>query len=220
MTSFLRIDGDELSLAGARLMWQPAMSAGRRGMTFHLAAHGNRHMLHVAGWAPAETIADLTGQVVSLKRPGPDGAVDGRLFAAAEIRFGRVRADVAVVSIDGEVEALDPDSSARSTVEADIVCDVQSAPERRHCLACGRPLDDWAEDRDDFVGGIRVQLRVLPILCPNDAGFAESPRFCPTCASPYSPENVHALSDADSVGYTAICPNGHTFSGQLAVHPE
>jgi hypothetical protein len=174
-------------------------------------------MLHIAGWAPAESVADLTGQTVTLHRPGPDGAVDGRLFAAAEVRFGRVRPDLAVVSIDGEVEALEPNSPARSQVEADIVCDVQATPERRHCLACGRPLDDWAEDRDDFVGGIRVQFRVLPILCPDDVGFAEPPRFCPTCASPYAPADVRALSDEDSVGYTAVCPNGHTFSGQLNV---
>jgi hypothetical protein len=217
MGSFLRIDGDEVPLAGARLMWQPALSGGRHGVLFHIAAHGNRHILHIAGWAPADHPADLTGQTVTMKRPGPDGAVDGRMFAAAEVRFGRVRDDRAVLSIDGEVEDFEPGSAARSTVEADIVCDIQPTPERRHCLACGRPLDDWAEDRDDFIGGVRVQLRVLPILCPDDVGFAEPPRFCPTCASPYSPENVHALSDAESVGYTALCPNGHTFSGQLHV---
>jgi predicted nucleic acid-binding Zn ribbon protein len=215
VSSYLRIDGEEIALVAARLMWSRGSCDGRRGIAFKITAHGARRMLHLAAWAPAVRIEELSGQTVPLAASGPDAAVDGRFFASAELRFGRVRDDRAVLSLDGEVEALDPASSARATVEADIRCTVTPVAERRHCLSCGRPVDDFAEDVDEFVGGYRVRSRVLPTLCPDCQGFSAPPRYCPTCGVAYEPDDVEALSDEGSLSYTARCPGGHMLSGTL-----
>ena len=80
----------------------------------------------------------------------------------AQIRFGRVTADRAVVSVDGAIEALDPAGDARASFEADLVCAVAPQAERDHCIGCGGPLDRYAETRDEFVAGFRITQRVLP----------------------------------------------------------
>ena len=218
MSSFLRIDGEEVGLTGARLVWQRATSGGRRGFVFHLAAQGRRRILHLAAWAPGDRIEDLTSQSVPLLSSGPDAAVDGRIFAAGEVRFGRVRDDLAVVSLDGEVEDLDPDSTARSVVEADIRADVAAATDRQNCLGCGASLVIHGVERDAFVGGHRVQLVIRPVVCPDCTGFADAPRFCPACGTAYAEGTVHFLSDDSSMGYTATCADGHTSSGNLLYH--
>jgi len=216
VASYLRIGDEEVALVGGRLIWQRGSCAGRAGVVFHVAAHGGRRMLHLSGWAPGERVDDLTGQAVTLQATGPDGAVDGRFFASADVRFGRVRDDVAIVSIDGVVEDMDLTSNGRSTVEADVRCTVTQAAERRFCLGCGASVLPLATDRDEYVGGYRVRLRAVPVLCTSCAGSIDAPRHCPNCGSQYAPHDVSALSDEDVVGYTATCPNGHTFSGQIS----
>jgi predicted nucleic acid-binding Zn ribbon protein len=215
MSSYLRVDGEETPIRGARLLLQRGTSGDRRGFVFQVTAHGRRRMLHLAGWAPGDEPADLTGQVVPLLASGPDAAVDGRFFAHAEVRFGRVRDDLAIISIDGEVEDIEPASSARSSLECDLRAEVQAIADRRHCLSCGAGVAEHATDRDEFVGGYRVRMRVLPIVCPACTGFADSPRHCPTCGTAYGPGDVTSLSDEAALGYTASCAQGHTFSGNL-----
>jgi hypothetical protein len=214
---YLRIDGEEVELNGARLVWQRATSGGRRGFLFQVTAHGRRRMLHLAAWAPGDRLGDLTGQMVPLLASGPDAAVDGRLFAAGEVRFGRVRDDLAILSVDGIVEALDPESDARSRVEADIRATVTAILERTRCVACGGALGGHVGERDEFAGGHRVRRPVLPVVCPGCVGFAETPRHCPTCGEGYDPDDVQSLGDASSLAYTATCPAGHTFSGNLII---
>ena len=215
MSSYLRVDGEETPIRGARLLLQRGTSGDRRGFVFQVTAHGRRRMMHLAGWAPGDEPGDLTGQVVPLLASGPDAAVDGRFFAGAEIRFGRVRDDLAIISIDGEVEDIEPASAARSRLESDLRAEVVSIPDRRHCLACGAGVAAHATDRDEFVGGYRVRMRVLPIVCPACTGFAEEPRHCPTCGSAYRDGDVATLSDDEALGYTATCAEGHTYSGSL-----
>jgi hypothetical protein len=215
MSGYLRIDGDEHGLAHARLLWRPATSSGRSGIVFQVHAEGARTLLHLAAWAPGDRVEDLTNQAVALKTPGPDAAVDGRFLASGTVRFGRVRADRAVISLDAEAEDMDPASRVRATLESDMRCVVEPVARRNHCLGCGRPLDDFAETRDEFVGGYRVRERVLPVLCPDCEGKVSSPRNCPTCGVAYQPSRVHVLADEDGLGYTATCPAGHTSSGAL-----
>jgi hypothetical protein len=216
VTGYLRIDGDEHALVHARLVWHAATSGGRPGIVFQVHAQGARTLLHLAAWAPGERIEDLSNQAVALKSPGPDAAVDGRFLAAGTVRFGRVRADRAVISLDAEAEDLDPGSRVRAALESDLRCVVEPAARRNHCLGCGRPLEDFAETRDEFVGGYRVRERVLPVLCPDCEGKVERPRNCPTCGLVYEASSVHVLADEDgTTGYTATCPAGHTHSGAL-----
>ena len=211
--SYLRIDGDERKLVGGRIVWQPAESGNRRGVVFQLTAHGGRTVLHLAGWAPGDSVAALGGQNVALGASGPDAALDGRFLASAAVRFGRVRDDRCVVSIDGVVEPMEAGASD-ATLEADIVCTVRPAAERRHCLGCGRALAGLERERDDYVGGFRVRRRVPPTLCA-DCTAVREPRHCPSCGEALEPGDIEQLGDEDGIGFTATCPQGHTFSGTL-----
>jgi hypothetical protein len=215
MGSYLRMGGEEVDLVGGRLMWQRGTCMGRRGIVFHVAAHGRRRMLHLSGWAPADRVEDLSGQTVKLEASGPDAAVDGRFFATAAIRFGRVVPARAILSIDGDVESMDLSSDGLSPVEADVACAVEGVALRRFCLGCGRNVEGFARDRDDYVGGYRVRVSVVPVLCPDCDGVADAPRYCPVCGTAYGDGEVYALGDDASLGYTATCSEGHTFSGQL-----
>jgi hypothetical protein len=219
VSSFLRIDGEETDIVGARLVWQKAHSAGRAGFTFHVTAHGARRMLHLAAWAPGDVVEDLSGQTVRLDAPGPDAAVDGRFFSTVQVRFGRVRGDRAVLSIDGEVEDMEPDSAARASVEADVRASVAADHERHFCLNCGKNVDDLANDREEFVAGFRVRRRVTPLICASCSVSAVEPRHCPICGRRYG-DQVHALSEEAWVGYTATCDGGHTFSGTVGAPPN
>jgi hypothetical protein len=216
MSGYLRIDGDEHTLVSGRLVWYAAASGGRPGIVFHVQAQGARTLMYLAAWAPGDRIDDLSNQAVPLVNSGPDAAVDGRFLVSGTIRFGRVRADRAVLSLDAEAEDPDPDSRVRAALESDVRCVVEPAARRNHCLGCGRPLDDFAETRDEFVGGYRVQTRVTPVLCPTCDGRVEQPRNCPTCGVAYDPSRVHLSADDDVVGWTATCREGHTFSGALS----
>ena len=50
--AFLRIDGEDFPLRGARLVWYQARSEDVEGIAFQLVTHGSKNLLHVAGWAP------------------------------------------------------------------------------------------------------------------------------------------------------------------------
>ena len=50
--AFLRIDGDDFALRGARLVWYQARCEDAEGIAFQLVTHGSKNLLHVAGWAP------------------------------------------------------------------------------------------------------------------------------------------------------------------------
>jgi predicted nucleic acid-binding Zn ribbon protein len=215
VSSYVRIDGEGADLVAARMSYRPASAGGRGGFVFHVAGHGGRHVVHLAAWAPAETISDLSGQTITIREPGPDCAANGRLFASLVIRFGRVTGARAVVSLDGEVEDLDPRSAARATFEADIRCSVEATVEPAHCVACSAALAPHATELDEFVGGTRVRLRTTHVTCPEHEGFAQEPRHCPICGDAYDAAEVHSLSDDGVVGWTAACPNGHTYSGRL-----
>lgn len=215
MASYVRIDGEGADLVGARMVWRRASSGGRAGFMFQIAGHGGRHVLYLTGWAPGEAIGDLSGQTLTIQSPGPDCAANGRLFSEATIRFGRVRETSAVASIDGRIEDLDPTSDARSELESDLVCTVAHTQDPAWCLACGSSLEPHATDRDEFVGGVRVRLRATPVVCPSCTSFADTPRFCPLCGDTYTDGNVRTSSEEGLVGYTADCPNGHTYSGSL-----
>jgi hypothetical protein len=215
LSSYIRIDGEGVDLVGARMIWRKASSGGRAGFVFQLTGHGGRHVLHLAGWAPGEAITDLSGQVITIQSPGPDCAADGRLFSLAVIRFGRVRESSLVASIDGTVEDLDPGSHARSELESDIRATVAPSQDPRWCLSCGTSLEPHLTEVDDFVGGVRVRMAATRVLCPDCAGFAEAPRFCPICGSGYDPAEVRTLSADGAIGYTADCPSGHRYSGHL-----
>jgi hypothetical protein len=215
VSSYLRIDGDERPLTGARLTWEHAAADGREGVLFHLAAHGGRHLLHLTAWAAGPDIGALSGQVVGLTASGCDAAIDGRMFDAGEVRFGRVTASRAVLSLDGVVEGLDPTVETRATVESDVRCDVVALPERRFCLSCGTPLDQFVTVHDQFVGRHRVRRRSVPVLCDACRGSTEPPRHCPECAARYEAADVHTLADEGNLDWWATCPAGHTGSGTL-----
>ena len=137
MASFLRIGGDEVDLGGGRMVWRPGTAGDADGIAFALTAHGGPHLLHVTGWLPGSEPADLSCSELLLDVPGPDAALDGRIFAMALVRFGRVDERRAVVSLDGEIEGIEADSDARTTVAADIICGVERAHEPAFCGACG-----------------------------------------------------------------------------------
>ena len=212
---WVRIDGDELRIEDARIVWTPAVSANAEGIAFWLRASGTRTVVHLAGWAPGSGPADLDGRDVRIENPGPDAGVDGRFLASALLRFGRVTADRAVVSIDGRVEALDPGDEASAAFEADLVCTVAPQAERDHCIGCGGPLDRFATQRDEFVAGFRITQHVLPVLCPSCTGAVDAPRFCPTCGAAFADDAVSTHGEEGRVGYSARCPQGHVFSGAL-----
>lgn len=212
---WVRIDGDELRVEDARIVWTHAVSANAEGIAFWLRASGGRSVMHIAGWAPGATAADLDGLDVRIENPGPDAGVDGRFISSARIRFGRVTSERAVLSIDGEIEALDPGDDAIAKFAADLVCTVAPQAERDHCIGCGGPLDRYAEPRDEFVAGFRITQRVLPVLCPTCAGSVDQPRFCPTCGQAFAEDAVSTHGEEGRMGYTARCPQGHVFSGAL-----
>ena len=122
------------------MVWRPGTAGDADGIAFALTAHGGPHLLHVTGWLPGSEPADLSCSELLLDVPGPDAALDGRIFAMALVRFGRVGERRAVVSLDGEIEGIEADSDARTTVAADIVCGVERAHEPAFCGACGRAL--------------------------------------------------------------------------------
>ena len=216
MTSYLTIDGEETPLTGARLRFEPAAADGREGVLFHLAAHGGRHLLHLTAWAAGPDIGALSGQVVDLTESGCDAAIDGRMFHAGALRFGRVRGDRAVLSLDGVVEGLDPTVETRAAVEADVRCDVAAVADRRFCLSCATSLDRFVRVHDQFVGRHRVRRRSVPVLCDGCAAFMGTPRHCPECAASYAAADVHTLADEGHLDWWATCPAGHTSSGTLA----
>jgi len=219
VSSYLRIDGEETALTGARLTWEDAPSEGRRGVLFHLAAHGGRRMLHLAAWAPGHHVDALSGQTVSLRAVGPDAALDGRLFVQGQVRFGRVTHARAVLSLDGVVEGLDPTVATRAVVEADVRCPVRPVARRRFCLSCGGSLDAWAVEHDAFVGGHRVRLHTVPALCGACQGYVGPPRHCPECAVRYGAHQIHTLVDEGTVDWWATCLAGHTHAGTLSAEP-
>lgn len=215
--SFLRLDGEEHLLSAARLLWQHGSCEGRDGIVFQIAAHGPRSVIHLAGWAPGAGPADLSGQTVRLRSPGPDAAADGRFFRDAVVRFGRVRDDRAVLSLDGSLEPMESGATLLSEAEADLRGTVQPVRERSHCLGCGTRLDAYASLTDVYVAGFRVRIRSIPWFCPACAVLPPAPRHCPDCGSPYTDDAVHVLGDDETgeVGFTGTCPSGHTFSGRL-----
>jgi hypothetical protein len=212
---WVRIDGDELRVEDARIVWTPAVTANAEGIAFWLRASGGRTVMHIAGWAPGTSAADLDGQDVRIENPGPDAGVDGRFMTNARVRFGRVTSDRAVVSVDGQVEALEPSDDSIATFEADLVCTVAPMAERDHCIGCGGPLDRYAETRDEFVAGFRITQRVLPVLCPTCVGKVDRPCFCPTCGTAFAADAVSTHGEEGRTGYTARCVQGHVFSGAL-----
>jgi hypothetical protein len=214
---YLRIDGEETDLVGGRLVWQPAWCGGRGGFVFHIGAHGGRRIVHVAGWAPGRVIDDLSNQGIQIDNPGPDAAVDGRLFTSVQVRFGRVTPKAGVVSIDGSVEDIDPTSNARAAVEADIGLSVEETTRRRFCLNCGANLDNLESEREEFVSGFRVRTLVLPVFCQGCRAIERLPRFCPTCGVPYASDQVASSIGDGSIAYTATCAGGHTVSGQIGL---
>jgi|GEM_PF-2548487 len=215
MSPWVRIDGDELRVDAARIVWSPAVCASTDGIAFWLRASGTRSVVHIAGWAPGNQAADLDGVEVRIENSGPDAGVDGRFLSSALLRFGRVTSERAVVSIDGEIEALEPDDETRAVFAADLVCTIAPVAERDHCIGCGGPLDRFSETRDQFVAGFRISQRVLPVLCPPCVGNVEAPRFCPTCGSAFDADSILTHGEEGRTGYNARCPHGHVFSGAL-----
>lgn len=215
MSSFVRIDGQETALTGARLTWQQAAADGAEGILLHVTAHGGRHLLHFTAWAPGTDITSLSGQVVGLAVSGCDAAIDGRMFHAGEVRLGRVRPERAVLSLDGVVDGLDPTLEAQATVEADLRCEVEAVPERSFCLSCATPLDPFVTVHDQLVGRHRVRRRQVPVVCDACTGFMATPNHCPECARPYTAADVHTLADEGTLDWWATCPDGHTVSGTL-----
>jgi hypothetical protein len=169
VASFLRIGGDELELRSGRIVWRPGTAGDAEGIAFALTAHGGSHLLHVTGWLPGSEPSDLSCSELLLDVPGPDAALDGRIFAMALVRFGRVGDTRAVISLDGEIEDIEADSDARTTVAADIVCAVERAHEPVFCSACGTPLAAVGAERHEFAGGRLVTTRHAATTCPGCA---------------------------------------------------
>ena len=215
MAPWVRIDGDELRVEDARIIWSPAVCASADGIAFWLRASGTRSVMHLAGWAPGNAATDLDGTEVRIENPGPDAGVDGRFLTSARVRFGRVTSERAVVSIDGEVEALEAGDESRTSFSADLICSVDPVAERDHCIGCGGPLDRFAETRDQFVAGFRISQRILPVLCPPCTGSVDRPCFCPTCGAAFETDAVSTHGEEGRTGYSARCPQGHLFSGAL-----
>ena len=230
MRPFLRIDGDEFSLRGGRLVWYPALGLelsggddersdrGTQGIAFNVVGHGSRNLVHVAGWARGEHVGDLSGAEVTMSEPGPDAALDGRLFGALLIRFGRVTTTRAVLSLDGDVEGIEAGSSARSVVAADLECAVVAAEIPAFCTHCGRSLAQEAEPSTRFVGGklVRVHRPSPPCRACGDGHHANAPpAFCSACGSAYEPDGVSWQSDDLVLAYACRCPQGHEVSGAL-----
>jgi hypothetical protein len=215
LASFLRIDGEEAPLRGGRLTWYPALSDRERGLAVHLAAHGPRNLLHVSVFVACMSPSDLSSREATIVEAGPDAAVDGRMFGALLLRFGRVDAERAVLSLDGEVEGIESGSEARSQVAADIICSVEAGEVPSYCQRCGAPLAGEARAVGQMIGGRHVELRrPLPVCraCAAEPGLVPPVR-CSQCAETYLPDQVAWQSDELALAYTCTCINGHTVSG-------
>ena len=129
----------------------------------------------------------------------------------ALVRFGRVSERRAVISLDGEIEGIEADSDARTTVAADIICGVERAHEPAFCGACGTALAD----------GRRRAPRVRRRPARDDAphrprpapGCAEAlrgrpPAFCTACGAAYEAEGMQHQADELLLAYTCTCPAG------------
>jgi hypothetical protein len=215
--SFLRIDGRDADLRVGRLTWYPATSQDEQGMLLHLSAHGRRNLLHVAVFVTGDGPSDLSSRETTLVVAGPDAAVDGRMFGALLLRFGRVDSDRAIVSLDGEVEGILADSEARSLVAADIACRVEAAEVPSFCQRCGVSLANEVRTVGRMVGGRHVELRrPLPICGACEAEPALSPPVrCSQCGDVYRHDQVEWQSDELALAYTAACDRGHSVSGLL-----
>jgi hypothetical protein len=217
MGSFLRIDGEGADLTVGRLTWYPAISEHERGLAVHLAAHGPKTLLHVAVFVPGVEPADLSSREATIVEAGPDAAVDGRMFGAVLLRFGRVDHERAVISLDGEVEGILSGSEARSQVAADIVCSVEPGELPSFCQRCGASLAGDTRIVGRMMGGRYVELRrPLPICgaCAAEPGLVPPVR-CSQCGSVYTAEQVEWQSDELALAYTSTCSSGHTVSGLL-----
>lgn len=215
MGSFLRIDGEDAALNAGRLTWYPAVSEHERGLAVHLAAHGPRSLLHVAVFVPCESPSDLSSREATVVEAGPDAAVDGRMFGALLLRFGRVDSERAVLSLDGEVEGILSGSEARSQVAADIVCSVEAGEVPTFCQRCGASLAAESRVVGQLIGGRYVELRrPLPVCraCAAEPGLVPPVR-CSKCAETYTAGQVEWQSDELALAYTCTCSNGHTVSG-------
>ena len=219
MASFLRIGGDEVDLGGGRMVWRPGTAGDDDGIAFALTAHGGSHLLHVTGWVIGSAPADLSCSELLLDVPGPDAALDGRIFAMALVRFGRVSEKRAVISLDGEIEGIEADSNARTTVAADIVCAVERAHEPAFCGACGTALATGGAERHEFAGGRLVTTRHIATTCTGcvEALRGRPPAFCTACGVAYEIDGVQHQADELLLAYTCTCPAGHTVSGINAV---
>ena len=219
MASFLRIGGGEVELRSGRIVWRPGTAGDAEGIAFALTAHGGTHLLHVTGWLPGTEPTDLSCSELLLDVPGPDAALDGRIFAMALVRFGRVSDTRAVISLDGEIEGIDPESDARTTVAADIVCSVERAHEPAFCSACGAALAAAGAERHEFAGGRLVTTRHTSTTHPQcaDAVRGRPPAFCTACGAAYEADGIQHQADELLLAYTCTCPGGHTVSGINAV---
>jgi hypothetical protein len=220
VASFLRIDGEDSPLHAGRLTWYPAVSERERGLAVHLAAHGPRSLLHVAVFVPGMSPSDLSSREATIVEAGPDAAVDGRMFGALLLRFGRVDGERAVLSLDGEVEGIESGSEARSVVAADIVCTVEAGEVPTYCQRCGAELAGESRSVGRMIGGRHVELhRPLPIChaCAAEPGLVPPVR-CSQCGETYQAGQVEWQSDELALAYTSTCVNGHTVSG-LSVRP-
>ena len=112
-----------------------------------------------------------------------------RMFGALLLRFGRVDAERAVLSLDGEVEGIESGSEARSQVAADISCSVEAGEVPSYCQRCGAPLAGEARAVGQMIGGRHVELRrPLPVCraCASEPGLVPPVR-CSQCAETYLP---------------------------------
>ena len=124
--------------------------------------------------------SDLSSREATIVEAGPDAAVDGRMFGALLLRFGRVDGERAVLSLDGEVEGIESGSEARSQVAADIICSVEAGEVPSYCQRCGAPLAGEARAVGQMIGGRHVELRrPLPV--------------CRACAAEPGPRAAGAL---------------------------
>jgi len=172
----------------------------------------------VAVFVPGIAPSDLSSREATIVEAGPDAAVDGRMFGALLLRFGRVDSERAVLSLDGEVEGILSGSEARSQVAADIVCSVEAGEVPTFCQRCGASLASESRVVGRLIGGRYVELRrPLPICsaCASEPGLVPPVR-CSQCAEVYAPNQVEWQSDELALAYTASCVNGHTVSGLTA----
>ena len=217
-SSFLRLDGEEHALTGARLVWRHAQASDGGGIAFNVIAHGGARLLHIGGWLPAADPAGLSCGELLLDDPGPDAALDGRLFRMLLARFGRVSASRAVLSLDGEIEDIDIGSEGRTTVAADIICAVEQERLPAYCHGCGSLLDGAVREVHEFAGGRLVTSHRPFPQCPDCAAAPPSllPLHCPECGVAYAPDGVLSQADEHTIAYTSTCPAGHTVSGRAA----